>query len=122
MHELSIAMSLVEIAADEAAKLGASRVIAVQVRVGALSGVVPDALAFCWEMASADSPIAGARLQIDEVPVTIHCDACNAERALASPQHLRCPSCGAPALKITAGRDLALTALEISDDHVGAHR
>lgn len=122
MHELSIATSLVEIAAEEAAKLGAARVTAVHVRVGALSGVVADALRFSWEIATADTPIAGALLQIDEVPVTIYCDRCAAERTLPSAQGFRCPVCGELALQIRGGRDLALTALEVDDDHAGAHR
>lgn len=122
MHELSIAMSLVEIVREEAARLGRARVVAVHVRVGALSGVVADALQFSWELATADSPVAGARLQIEEVPVTIYCGRCAAERTLPSAQHLRCPECGDLASRICGGRDLALAALEVEDDHAGAHR
>ncbi len=122
MHELSIAMSLAEIASEEAARLGAARVTAVHVRVGALSGVVPDALQFSWDIAIAETAVAGARLQIEDVPVTIYCDRCAAERTLPSPQHLRCPVCNELALQIRGGRDLALTALEIDDEYAGAHR
>ena len=115
-------MSLVEIASEEAVRLGVPRVIAVHVKVGALSGVVADALQFSWELAAADSSIAGARLQIEEVPVTIYCERCAAERTLASAQSFRCPVCGELALQIRGGRDLALTALEVDEDHAGAHR
>jgi hydrogenase nickel incorporation protein HypA/HybF len=115
VHELSIAMSLVEIAIEEQARLGAPRVLVVHVEVGALSGVVPDALAFAFEVATADTPVAGARLEIEPVAAAIRCDACGAERTLPSVQHLRCPVCDAPALHVTRGRELALTALEVDD-------
>ncbi len=122
MHELSIAMSLVEIASEEASRLGTGRVTAVHVRVGALSGVVADALQFSWDLATADTAVAGARLQIEEVPVTIYCERCAAERTLPSPQRFRCPVCDELALQIRGGRDLAMTALEVDDEHAGAHR
>ncbi len=122
MHELSIAMSLVEIASEEAARLGSPRVIAVHVRVGALSGVVPDALRFSWQLATADTAIAGAALRIEEVPVTIYCERCAAERTLPSPQRFRCPVCDDLAGQVRGGRDLALAALEVDDEHAGAHR
>ena len=122
MHELSIAMSLVDIASEEALRLGPARVVAIHVRIGAISGVVPDALQFAWELASNGTAVDGARLQIEEVPVTIYCEVCNAEQTLPSPQHFRCPVCDELALQIRGGRDLAMTALEVDDDHVAAHR
>lgn len=66
MHELGLAMEIAEIAADAAANAGARRVGAVHVRVGALSGVVKEALEFAWEAASAESAVAGARLEIED--------------------------------------------------------
>ena len=66
MHELSIALSLVDAIVDELPRLGAcSSVRAVHVRVGARSGVVGEALAFAFDAAAADSPIAGTRLRIE---------------------------------------------------------
>lgn len=65
MHELSIAMSLVETVCEELPRLGRVSVKSVRIRVGPLSGVVPDALAFAFDVAAADSPIAGARLDIE---------------------------------------------------------
>ena len=68
MHELSIAMSLVDTICEELPKLGAVVVRAVHVRVGALSGVVPDALTFAFDVAADGSPIAGARLDVEGTP------------------------------------------------------
>jgi hydrogenase nickel incorporation protein HypA/HybF len=66
MHELSIAMSIVEIAGEEAKRLRARRVNAVHVKVGALSGVVKDALEFAWQVATDNTPVAGSRLAIED--------------------------------------------------------
>ena len=69
MHELSIATSIVEIASEEAAR-HSGRVEAVHLRVGAMSGVVKEALEFSWELACAETAIQGARLEIEEAEGT----------------------------------------------------
>jgi len=115
VHELSVAMSLVEAACDKADALGEVRVEAVCIRVGALSGVVKEALSFCFEAASKGTPIEGARLEIEDVPATILCPRCCVERQLASIQHRRCPVCDAPTPDVIGGGELELTALEVSD-------
>lgn len=114
MHELSIATSIVQIACEEAERQHA-RVESVHLQVGALSGVVKDALLFCWDLASMDTPIAGSRLAIEEIPVTIRCPACGGEHTLAGEMDLRCPDCGGIATEVLRGRELQLTALEVED-------
>jgi hydrogenase nickel incorporation protein HypA/HybF len=113
MHELSIAIALVDAAATKAEELGAT-VSAVHVRIGALSGVVADALAFSYEVATAETPLAGTRLLIEEVGVTVACPACGGEPRPTSVQSLCCPDCGAPAMVVT-GRELELYALEVDE-------
>ena len=67
MHELSIAMSLVDAVCDELPRLGSRVTVrSVRIRVGPLSGVVGEALQFAFEVAAEGSPIAGARLEIEE--------------------------------------------------------
>ena len=66
MHELSIAMSIVEAASEEAHRRGDARVEAVYLKLGALSGVAKDALLFSWDLACAESPIAGSRLEVED--------------------------------------------------------
>ena len=61
MHELSIAVNIVDIACEEAERQGDSRVDAVYLNLGALSGVVKDALLFSWDLACEGTRIAGAR-------------------------------------------------------------
>ncbi|MDQ3013798.1 MAG: hydrogenase maturation nickel metallochaperone HypA, partial [Acidobacteriota bacterium] len=77
MHELSIAMSIIEMATEEGEQRGV-RVIAVHLKLGRLSGVVNDALLFSWEIACADTPLSGSQLVIEDVPVVVYCPNCRA--------------------------------------------
>ncbi|MGI8510952.1 MAG: hydrogenase maturation nickel metallochaperone HypA [Gemmatimonadaceae bacterium] len=121
MHELSIAMSLVDAACEESEDLEeGSRIIALHLRLGALAGVVKEALLFSFDLVAADTVIAGARLLIEDVPVVVMCPTCNEEREIESIQRFRCPICGAPAPNVIRGRELQLFAMEI-DDCVHTH-
>jgi len=112
MHELSIALGIVEAAQEEADRLHA-RVSAVHLRVGALSGVVPEALLASYEMACADTPLAGSRLVIEKVPVIVYCPTCETPRELDSIQLFCCSECGTPTGDVRQGKELDLVALEV---------
>jgi hydrogenase nickel incorporation protein HypA/HybF len=114
MHELSIAMSIVEGALEEACARRLGRVEAVHLKLGALSGVVKDALLFSYEAACRDTALQGSRLSIQEVPVTLFCPACQCERQAVGPQELRCLICGEASAEIVRGRELQVVALELS--------
>lgn len=116
MHELSIALSIIEGAEEEAARHG-GRVTAVHLRLGPLSGVVKDALLFSYELACENTPLAGSRLVIEESPVIVYCPQCAAERTIASIQSFYCPVCGEPAPEVVQGRELELVALELNGRH-----
>lgn len=113
MHELSIAMSIIEMATEEVRNQGGSQVDAVHLKLGHLSGVVADALLFSFELACEGTPLAGSRLVIEEVPVVVYCSTCQKERTLNSIQHFRCPVCNAPTPEIVRGKELEVFALEI---------
>jgi len=114
MHELSIAMSIVDAAADEAKQRGV-HVSAVHLRLGALSGVVKDALLFSYEVACQDTPLAGSRLIIEDVPVTVFCPQCKQNRVLASLQSFTCPDCGTLTGNVVQGKELEVFALEVEE-------
>ena len=105
-------MSLVDLAQEEAERLG-GRVCALHLRIGALSGVVPEALLASYEMASAQTPLEGSRLIIEDVPVVVYCPQCRAERELDSVQFFCCAECGTPTGQVERGRELELVAMEI---------
>jgi hydrogenase nickel incorporation protein HypA/HybF len=116
MHELSIAMSIVDMALEEAE----SRVVkidAVYMELGPLSGVVADALLFSYEMACSGTRLEGSRLVIKEVPIEVYCPTCKTQRILSSMQWFCCPECGTPTSEIIHGKELLITALEVRDEH-----
>jgi len=113
MHELSIAVSLIDMAAEEAERLGV-RVEALHLRLGPLSGVVSDALLFSFDLAAAGTSIEGARLEIEDVPVVVFCPACGEERQLPGIQCFQCPVCGTPTPDVIRGRELELATLEVA--------
>jgi hydrogenase nickel incorporation protein HypA/HybF len=111
VHEVSLAAGIVRIANQHAAAAGASRVLAVRVRVGALGHTDPDALAFAFE-AARSGPSAEARLDIERVSGEAFCMACGENRPVAS-LHAGCPICGGHQLLVTQGDDLKVVDLEV---------
>jgi hydrogenase nickel incorporation protein HypA/HybF len=114
MHELSVAMSLVEAVEEEAAR-HSGRVQAIHLKLGLLSGVVKEALQSGFEMASAGTSIEGVRLVIEEVPVVVYCPRCQSRQTVASIQWFCCPVCDTPTSEVLEGKELQLVALEIDD-------
>ncbi|HUI42111.1 MAG TPA: hydrogenase maturation nickel metallochaperone HypA [Terriglobia bacterium] len=115
MHELSIALKIVEIAEEEAARRGGAGVHAVHLRLGPLAGVVKEALESSYELARENSAVAGSRLVIEEVPVVVFCPKCQAQRKLSSMQWFCCPECNTPTGEIVHGRELEVVALELEE-------
>jgi hydrogenase nickel incorporation protein HypA/HybF len=122
VHELSVAQAIVESLGRHEALAGGARVLAVTVRVGALSGVVPAALRFAWGPATAGTFAAGSRLDLEEVPLAVWCPACQAERELPAFPRLACPLCGAPTPEVVRGRELEILSMEIEDSRAAAPR
>jgi hydrogenase nickel incorporation protein HypA/HybF len=114
MHELSIALSLIEVALEQAQKHGNAKVEVVHLKLGAMSGVDKEALAFSYTVAIDGTALQGSKLMIEDVPVTINCPTCHAERVLPSLQQFSCPECHTPALDIVRGREIEISALEIA--------
>jgi hydrogenase nickel incorporation protein HypA/HybF len=112
MHELSIALSILDVVAEEAERR-AGRVVAVHLKLGLLSGVVKEALTSAYELAREGTPLADTRLIVEDVPVVAYCPSCDAEQALASAWQLSCPACGTPTPEVRRGRELEVVALEI---------
>ena len=115
MHELSIAASIVEAVTESASAYPGARVKEVRLRLGALASVVDDSLQFCWELATEGSPLAGAALVINKLPVIVHCDACGVDTEIEGVQSFRCPRCGEPAADLRQGRELEIEAIDIEE-------
>ncbi len=113
VHEITVALGLLEGVEMTAHAQGIEHVNVVHVRVGALSGVVRDALLFSWDVATADTVAAGSRLCIEEIPLVVFCERCEGERAPHPGSGLLCPQCGTPAPRIVHGREMQLVAMEV---------
>jgi len=115
MHELSIAMSIVDMALEEAERRDVT-IDAVHLELGPLSGVVADALHFSYEMACSGTALEGSRLVIKEVPIEVYCPTCKAQKTLSSMQWFCCPECATPTPNVIHGKELSITALEVRDE------
>lgn len=109
MHELAITQSIVEAVTDHT---GGAKVATVRLRVGKLSGVVPDAMRFCFDMVTDGTTLQGARLEIQEPEGRGHCRGCGDDFALPDPV-LLCP-CGSADVQVLSGRELSLTSVEVA--------
>lgn len=120
MHELSIALSIIEGVEEEIARRPDVRVAAVHLKLGPLSGVVKDALLFSYELACEGTPLEGSRLEIEEIPVVLYCATCGQERPAVSMQRICCAICDTPSADIRRGSELEVFALELVDEHATA--
>ncbi len=115
MHELSIAQSILDIVREAVPAVeDLARLRAVKVRVGRLSGVLPDALAFCFGALVADTALAAARIAIEEVQIEIECASCHTRSAVET-LAFACPACAGRDVRLVAGTELAVAELELAE-------
>jgi len=108
VHELAITQSVVDAVGEHAA---GAQVARVNVRIGKLSGVVPDAMRFCFELVTDGTSLQGAELVIDEPPGAGHCRDCGDDFTLPD-LILLCP-CGSADVRIVSGRELTVQSFEV---------
>jgi hydrogenase nickel incorporation protein HypA/HybF len=120
VHELSIAISIVEGAAEEAERHPGKSVDAVRLQLGKLSGVVKEALLFSYDLACEGTPLEGSRLVIEEIPAVIYCRKCGDEHVIDSIQAFICPRCQEPSADVVCGRELTITGLELVNEYAAA--
>lgn len=113
VHELSLAVNIVDAVNELAQAHGFERVEAVTVQIGEFAGVDKGALSFAWDLATADSVAAGSRLEFRDVRLKVRCPACGVERNPPSMWELGCSTCPAVAPEILAGRELHVVSLEV---------
>jgi hydrogenase nickel incorporation protein HypA/HybF len=112
VHELSIAEAIVAIAEDHAR---GRRVTAVEVKVGKLRQVVPDALELAFELVATGTCLDGASLRVEHVPARVRCRRCDGEGD-ADGFPLACASCGSVDVDVSAGDELLVEWLELEDE------
>ena len=114
MHEMSIAQSIIDIVEKELASHGVEQLKAVNIAVGKLAAVVPEQLAFCFSMITLETSLAGATLNIREVPPGYTCVTCGEEFTFGE-MSILCPRCGDTNIDLTSGRELTIESIEVAD-------
>ncbi|MGA1237324.1 MAG: hydrogenase maturation nickel metallochaperone HypA [Limisphaerales bacterium] len=113
MHEVGLMESVLELVESQVREAGASRAHVVCLRVGRLSGVVPEAMSTAFEVLRAGTVAEGGRLVIEDIPGACWCAACAAE--FETEEWLcECPRCGEVSGDLRRGRELELASLEVS--------
>ena len=115
MHEMAIATELLESVLSAVAEHGGGQVHEVEVALGAMRQVVPEALETTWQAVTKGTSAEGARLQMTEVPMQARCRSCNHEFAPVVESYL-CPRCGQADVEILAGDAIILTSLTCEAD------
>jgi len=113
MHEFSIMQAALEAAGEKTRAAGASQIHRITLRIGSLSGVVPEALRFAFDALKDQSLAAQADLEIVEVSAVAFCPACATEFAVTEINY-ECPRCHEPSGQLRCGKEMELAALEIT--------
>ncbi len=115
MHELSVTEALLDLTVQHAATAQAARVTDVYVVIGQLSAVIDESVQFYWDALSLGTPAAGARLHFRRIAASFACDDCRHAYAPAA-EVLACPACGSLRVRLTAGDEFYLEALEVTPE------
>ena len=117
MHELTVAAQIRSTLERELVpEADAVAVDVVRVQVGALTGLVPEALEFVWPHAVADSSLLGhAAIEVELVEAAIECGACGSTSTTAVVRALRCPVCRSPDIQVVGGDELDIVSIDVSD-------
>jgi hydrogenase nickel incorporation protein HypA/HybF len=114
VHELSVALSIIDGVLEEAGRRKLPEIEAVHLRLGLLAGVDRDALLFAYKLACEGTALGNSRLVIEDVSLVIFCPSCKAETRPDDLLALVCPACGALAERIVRGNELEISALEVA--------
>lgn len=111
MHELAVTEHILALALRHAQQADAARITDLYLVIGELASIVDDSVQFYWEIVSADTIAADARLHFRRVAAAMRCDHCH---TTWSPlQTLRCPACGRHTTTIIAGEEFLLEAIDV---------
>lgn len=114
MHEMGIAQQVLDIAVSAIPEdIECPEVEKINLRIGKLAAVVEDSLKFCLEILSENTPLAGAGLTIETVPVRLLCRDCRHEWEIEQPV-FKCPACAGGNVEILSGRELEISSIELA--------
>jgi hydrogenase nickel incorporation protein HypA/HybF len=112
MHEMSIAQSLITILQEEMAKHGATALRSVRLNIGEMSAIVPESLSFCFEIIIQGTPLEGAKLLMDRIPLRGYCPGCDRPFDIKDFVFV-CPTCGSTNIETIEGQELSIVEMEV---------
>lgn len=113
MHEVSVALSLLDIVEEKCREGGFHSVESVRVRVGKASGILPEALSFAFEAVKKETIARKAKFIMDVVPLGGYCNGCQRKFESQEPYILECPLCSSSSFKINQGQELEIVEMEV---------
>lgn len=120
MHELPVTQAILDTALVAAQQAGAQRIVAIDLVIGEMSGIVDDSVQFYFDILSQGTPAAGAALRFQRQPARAVCPDCDHSYAAAPPLAPFCPACGSPRVQVSGGRQFFLESIEIDDQDTGS--
>ncbi|MBI5967331.1 MAG: hydrogenase maturation nickel metallochaperone HypA [Deltaproteobacteria bacterium] len=114
MHEVSIALSLLNIVVKKCQEEGFHSIESVKVRIGKASGILPEAFAFALEVAKKDTIARDAKFIIDIVPLGGFCSGCARQFEIDEAYILECPLCGSNSFQIQKGYEMEVVEMEVN--------
>ncbi len=116
MHEMGIATEIVRIVTESIpADMDGCKVARVNLKVGKLAAVVPQSLRFCFEIVAKETPVQGARLEIQEIAVVARCNDCDHQWEIGEPV-FSCPQCRGGNIEMLSGRELDIDSIELEEE------
>lgn len=116
MHELPITQSIVKIACEEAEKHNAKKVYEIRIKVGELSGLVPECIQYYYDIVSEGTIAKGAKIIVDKVQMKMHCNECSYEDEFSNVEGSSCPRCGSNSVKVLGGNEFYIESMEVEND------
>ena len=111
MHELAITEGIIRAAVPDAEKHGAKRILEIHLKIGELSGVLPECIQYYFDIASRGTIAENAKLTVEKIPVTIACPDCG-YAGVVDLKKIRCPQCGGTGFRLTGGKEYFVDSLE----------
>lgn len=112
---MGVAQQLVQIALDSIPEdIKNPQVEKVNLKIGKLAAVVESSLTFCFEIITKDTALERAVLNVDFIPVTVHCKSCGNTREVEDPL-FQCPFCENGEIELLTGREIEIISIELAD-------